>query len=123
MQASSFYNPVLYLTHLGFIVIDTVFLRSSIGPVSVDNQSVGVHQRGVDWLVATGLGVAGVLGLGPTHLTDMTVTRARWVPSVMRNLSSAGAISGKQFGISFESTTEGEPPTGHIYLGIGDYEG
>ncbi|EGN98549.1 hypothetical protein SERLA73DRAFT_91976 [Serpula lacrymans var. lacrymans S7.3] len=80
---------------------DTVTLSSSL---VIQNQSIGVAST------ATGFNdVDGILGVGPTDLTQGTVSGQTEVPTVVDNLYSQGTIGEDSIGISYEpTTTEGE---------------
>jgi hypothetical protein len=74
--------------------VDTVTLSPDL---VIPNQSIGVAST------ATGFsGVDGILGIGPTDLTDNTVSDVNQVPTVADNLFSQGTISTESIGVFYE---------------------
>jgi saccharopepsin len=79
--------------------IDTVTLSPGL---VINQQSIGVAS------LATGLdtGADGILGVGPTDLTQGTVNNTGTVPTVSDNLFSQGTISEEVLGIYFAPVAE-----------------
>ena len=69
--------------------------------MTIQGQSIGVASS------ATGFdGLDGVLGLGPTGLTQGTTSGGGEIPTVVDNLFSQGTIGAPILGVSFVPTTE-----------------
>ncbi|KAF8433759.1 aspartic peptidase domain-containing protein [Boletus edulis BED1] len=87
---------------------DTVSFSPSL---IVSQQAIGVanSSNGFD-------GLDGILGVGPTDLTNRTVPGVDRIPTVMDNFFSQGTISEESLGIYFipapETTKKGEPTFG-----------
>ncbi|KAF9806956.1 hypothetical protein IEO21_08446 [Rhodonia placenta] len=78
----------------------------------IQQQSIGVATQ------ATGFsGVDGILGVGPTDLTQGTVSNTTTVPTVTDNLFSQGTISTEVLAISFEPSTTSDPANGELTFG------
>ncbi|OCH89114.1 acid protease [Obba rivulosa] len=102
------------ITFVGAEFVDTVMLAPGN---SIFNQSIGVAN------FAEGLqGLDGVLGLGPTILTEGTFdsNQQETIPTVTDNAFSEGLIGAKQIGISFEPTNTQLNNTGEISFGAPD---
>ncbi|KDQ58183.1 hypothetical protein JAAARDRAFT_155852 [Jaapia argillacea MUCL 33604] len=88
---------------------DTVTISSSL---VIPNQSIGVAST------ATGFsGVDGILGIGPTILTEGTVTGVTEVPTVSDNLYSQGTITTEVVGVSYAPTTSDADTNGELTFG------
>ncbi|KAJ7119119.1 family A1 protease [Mycena epipterygia] len=88
---------------------DQVTLASGL---VIPKQSIGVAST------STGFdGVDGILGVGPTDLTEDTVTGSTTVPTVTDNLFSQGTITSDLIGISFEPATSDDDNNGSIAFG------
>ncbi|KIP05512.1 hypothetical protein PHLGIDRAFT_74133 [Phlebiopsis gigantea 11061_1 CR5-6] len=89
--------------------IDQVALSDGL---TIPKQSIGVAE------FAEGFeGVDGILGIGPTDLTDDTTSAGGIIPTVTDNLFEAGIIGAKQVGISFEPTTSESITNGELTFG------
>lgn len=89
--------------------IDRVTLTSSL---VINQQSIGVASR------STGFdGVDGILGIGPTDLTEGTVRGVATVPTVTDNLFAQGTIAQNLVSVSFEPTTSEEVTNGELFFG------
>ncbi|KAF8473762.1 acid protease [Gautieria morchelliformis] len=80
----------------------------------IASQSIGVAST------STGFsGVDGILGVGPTDLTQGTLSPATdsLVPTVTDNLFSEGLIPSHEIGVSFEPTTSQSETNGEITFG------
>ena len=88
---------------------DTVTLSSSL---VITGQSIGVASRssGFD-------GFDGILGIGPTILTEDTVSGVSTVPTVTDNLLSQGTISTEVVGVSYAPTTSESTTNGELTFG------
>ncbi|KAL5513855.1 hypothetical protein ACEPAG_2616 [Sanghuangporus baumii] len=91
---------------------DTVTLSSDL---VITGQGVGVASRssGFD-------GVDGILGIGPTDLTEGTVSGVSSVPTVTDNLFAQGTISEKVVGVFFAPTNTLETTNGELTFGGAD---
>ena len=74
----------------------------TLGPgLTIENQSIGVANE------STGFGdIDGILGIGPVHLTEKTVSNKKNVPTVTDNLSKAGAIHADILGIFYSPAND-----------------
>jgi len=88
---------------------DTVSLGSGL---TVTAQSIGVASRSSGFS-----GVDGILGIGPTDLTEDTVSGVSTVPTVTDNLASQGVISPEVVGISYNPTTSDSVANGELTFG------
>ncbi|KAL5501257.1 hypothetical protein ACEPAH_9644 [Sanghuangporus vaninii] len=88
---------------------DTVTLSSDL---VITGQGIGVASRssGFD-------GVDGILGIGPTDLTEGTVSGVSSVPTVTDNLFTQGTISEKVVGVFFAPTNTLETTNGELTFG------
>lgn len=66
--------------------------------LTISQQSIGVATQS-DGL--EGIGVDGILGLGPKDLTQGTTSNTSWVPTVIDNLYAEGEINNAVVGIYF----------------------
>ncbi|KAJ7785099.1 aspartic peptidase domain-containing protein [Mycena maculata] len=90
---------------------DTVTLAPGL---VITKQSIGVASQ------STGFdGVDGILGIGPTDLTEGTLSESQstTIPTVTDNLFSAGSIPSDLIGISFEPATSDDDENGSIAFG------
>ena len=78
----------------------------------VVNQSIGVASKAQGFQ-----GVDGILGVGPTDLTQGTVSGQEMVPTVTDNLFSQGAIANASLGIFYQPTTEEGALNGELTFG------
>nr|GAT57455.1 aspartic proteinase [Mycena chlorophos] len=80
----------------------------------ISKQSIGVASTSEDFE-----GVDGILGIGPTDLTEGTLTREQTtlIPTVTDNLFSAGTIPSDLVAISFEPTTVEAVTNGELTFG------
>ena len=60
---------------------------------------------------------SGILGIGPTDLTDGTVVGAGLIPTVTDNLASQGTIPEKVVGVFFAPTTDESITNGELTFG------
>jgi len=88
---------------------DTVSLSSSL---VIQSQSIGVASTAQGFS-----GVDGILGVGPTDLTQGTVANTTEIPTVTDNLFAQGTISEDSLGISFEPTTTNGSLNGELTFG------
>jgi len=88
---------------------DQVTLASGL---VIPRQSIGVASRSSGFE-----GEDGILGIGPTDLTEGTVSNANSVPTVTDNLFSQGTITSNEVGISFEPTTSTSTRNGELTFG------
>ena len=84
------------MIHL-FIVIDKVTLSPSL---IIQQQSIGVASTSEGFE-----GVDGIVGIGPTDLTEGTVSGQNTVPTVTDNLFTQGKIASDSVGVSFNPVT------------------
>lgn len=88
---------------------DTVTLSSSL---VITKQSIGVAST------STGFdGVDGIIGIGPTDLTEDTVAKTSTVPTVTDNLFSQKTTSAHSVAVSFEPTTSDAVTNGELTFG------
>ncbi|THG99711.1 hypothetical protein EW026_g2683 [Hermanssonia centrifuga] len=93
---------------IGEEFMDTI----TVGNLTISNQSIGASE------LAFGFdGVDGILGLGPTDLTEGTTDDGGEVPTVTDNALTLGLIGTNQVGISFEPTTSISDVNGEIIFG------
>lgn len=105
---SPYASPVQILTQ-ACIDVDQVTIAPDL---VIQQQSIGVATQ------ATGFsGVDGILGVGPTDLTQGTVSNTTTVPTVTDNLFSQGTISTEVLAISFEPSTTSDPANGELTFG------
>ncbi|KIJ58538.1 hypothetical protein HYDPIDRAFT_102436, partial [Hydnomerulius pinastri MD-312] len=78
--------------------LDTVTLTSGL---TINQQSIGVASQAQSLT-----GVDGILGVGPTDLTEGTVANTDEVPTVTDNLYAQGTISEEVLGIYFVPASE-----------------
>ncbi|EJC99400.1 family A1 protease [Fomitiporia mediterranea MF3/22] len=91
---------------------DTVTLAEGL---VIENQGIG------DALISQGFdGVDGILGIGPTDLTEGTVDGIDSVPTVTDNLFSQGIIPEKVVGVFFAPTNSLEIANGELSFGQAD---
>ncbi|GJE88426.1 acid protease [Phanerochaete sordida] len=88
---------------------DTVTLGPSL---VIKNQSIGVASSAQGFQ-----GVDGILGVGPTDLTQGTVSGQNLVPTVVDNLFSQGAIATDTLGIFYQPTTKEGAINGELTFG------
>ena len=88
---------------------DTVTLAPTL---VIENQSIGVasQAQGFD-------GVDGILGVGPTDLTQGTVSGTNQIPTVVDNLFSQSTITSDSLGIFFQPTTQEGAINGELTFG------
>ncbi|KAI0689557.1 aspartic proteinase precursor [Cytidiella melzeri] len=99
----------------GFVFGDEVLDRVSFGGLTISQQSIGVA------LISSGFnGVDGIIGIGPTDLTEGTTSDGDSVPTVTDNAFSQGSIGTKQVGVSFEPTTSLSVTNGELTFGGAD---
>ncbi|KAL5497759.1 hypothetical protein ACEPAH_2690 [Sanghuangporus vaninii] len=97
---------------LGYEVNDTVKLTKDL----VISQSIGVAElsEGFD-------GVDGILGIGPTDLTEGTVMPdGSAIPTVTDNLFSQGKITQKVVGVYFAPSSKANDTNGEMTFGAAD---
>ncbi|KIP05511.1 hypothetical protein PHLGIDRAFT_119740 [Phlebiopsis gigantea 11061_1 CR5-6] len=89
-------------------VVDTV----QLGDLVISGQSMGaaILSEGFD-------GVDGILGIGPTDLTEDTTSAGGTVPTVTDNAFTQGLLASKEVGISFAPTTNESDPNGQLTFG------
>ncbi|KZT08682.1 acid protease [Laetiporus sulphureus 93-53] len=89
--------------------VDTLTLGDDL---TITGQSIGVasSSQGFD-------GVDGILGIGPTVLTEDTVSNTDEVPTVTDNLYAQGTISEYLVSVSFEPTTSESDTNGELTFG------
>ncbi|OCH89119.1 acid protease [Obba rivulosa] len=89
---------------------DTVTIAPGL---AVQKQSIGVAT------FAEGLnGLDGIMGIGPTDLTQGTLqNQDATIPTVVDNAFTQNLISAKQVGISFEPTTSASETNGEVSFG------
>ncbi|PSR75643.1 hypothetical protein PHLCEN_2v8934 [Hermanssonia centrifuga] len=93
---------------LGEEVIDTI----TLGGLTIPSQSIG------DAVISEGFeGVDGILGIGPTDLTEDTTSGGGTVPTVTDNAFTLGLIGTKEVGISLEPTTSLSVTNGELVFG------
>ncbi|KAL5501258.1 hypothetical protein ACEPAH_9645 [Sanghuangporus vaninii] len=97
---------------IGTEFLDTVTLAEDL---VITNQGIGAAaiSEGFD-------GVDGILGIGPTDLTEGTVDGISSIPTVTDNLFSQGTISEKVVGVFFAPTTELSVTNGELSFGTID---
>ncbi|EJF65511.1 family A1 protease [Dichomitus squalens] len=85
----------------------------AVGKLTIANQSIGGA-----YLAYGFSGVDGILGLGPTDLTNGTTSGGGTVPTVLDNAVTLGVVKEKTLGISFEpSTGDGTASNGELTFG------
>jgi len=86
----------------------------TLGTLTITEQSIGVASTSEGFE-----GVDGILGIGPTDLTEGTLTNDEdaEIPTVTDNLYSQGTISTEVVGVSFEPTTSEEVTNGELTFG------
>ncbi|EIW86974.1 aspartic proteinase [Coniophora puteana RWD-64-598 SS2] len=86
----------------------------TLGTLTITGQSIGVASTSEGFE-----GVDGILGIGPTDLTEGTLTNDEdaEIPTVTDNLYSQGTISTEVVGVSFEPTTSEEVTNGELTFG------
>ncbi|EKM61852.1 uncharacterized protein PHACADRAFT_83207 [Phanerochaete carnosa HHB-10118-sp] len=89
--------------------IDQVSLSESL---TIQQQSIGGSE-----LTEGFSGVDGILGIGPTDLTENTTMDGGTVPTVLDNAFSLGLLDSKEIGISFEPTTTVSSTNGELTFG------
>ncbi|EPQ56856.1 aspartic proteinase [Gloeophyllum trabeum ATCC 11539] len=92
---------------------DRVTLSSNL---VINSQSIGVASESEGF----GDGVDGILGIGPTDLTEGTVSNVNEVPTVTDNLYSQGTISSDAVGVFFAPTTSESDTNGELTFGGAD---
>lgn len=80
--------------------------------LTIKQQSIGVANQSSGFV-----GVDGILGIGPTRLTEGTVSNKKTVPTVTDNLFKSGAISSDELGIFFKPVEKGLSGEGQITWG------
>ena len=84
----------------------------TLGSLTVTKQSIGVASR------STGFSpYDGILGIGPTDLTEGTVSGVSSVPTFTDNLYSQGTIPVDSVAVSFEPTTTSSVTNGELTFG------
>ena len=78
----------------------------------IENQSIGVASQAQGFQ-----GVDGILGVGPTDLTQGTVSGTSLVPTVVDNLFSQGTIANDSLGIFYQPTTDEGAINGELTFG------
>ena len=91
--------------------VDTVTLSSDL---VISGQSIGVATS----FTGINSGIDGILGVGPTDMTQGTVANTDTVPTVTDNLFSQGTISEEVLGVYFIPAAE----TGDGELTFGGYD-
>ncbi len=81
----------------------------------IQNQSLGVAEESEGFDT-----VDGILGIGPTVLTEDTTSGGGTVPTVSDNLANQGTIFPESIGIFFAPTTTLEATNGEISFGTED---
>ncbi|KZV97329.1 acid protease [Exidia glandulosa HHB12029] len=104
----------------GDALFDTISLSSSPSPLTAHNQSLGSAT------VSSGFeGFDGILGLGPTILTNETVTNAELVPTVIDTLFAQRKIKERVVGVAFtplnEHVRNGPRGSGSVSFGAVDH--
>lgn len=89
---------------------DTVTISPSL---VITNQSIGVVEKSADF----GVGIDGILGIGPTDLTQGTVDGMSTVPTVTDNLLSQGKISTEVIGIYYAPYDPQDETNGELTFG------
>ncbi|EKM61875.1 uncharacterized protein PHACADRAFT_248776 [Phanerochaete carnosa HHB-10118-sp] len=84
----------------------------ALGNLTISNQGIGAA------LLSEGFdGVDGILGIGPTDLTQDTTTGLGTVPTVTDNAFSQGLITSKEVGISFTPSNQTTATNGELTFG------
>ncbi|EMD34570.1 hypothetical protein CERSUDRAFT_125176 [Gelatoporia subvermispora B] len=93
--------------------LDTVTVASGL---AIQQQSIGAA------FISEGMnGADGILGLGPTDLTEGTLqSSGQSIPTVIDTAAEQGLISAKQVGIAFAPTTSTSQTNGEITFGGSD---
>ncbi|KZV97330.1 acid protease [Exidia glandulosa HHB12029] len=94
---------------VGFEVIDQV---SFGGPLTIPNQEIGVATASQGFA-----GVDGIVGLGPTDLTEGTVQGQDTIPTVTDNLFALGIIPAPVISVSFAPTNLTFDVNGELVFG------
>ncbi|GJE97844.1 aspartic peptidase A1 [Phanerochaete sordida] len=89
--------------------LDQVSLGSGL---TVVNQSIGVAEETFGFT-----GVDGILGIGPTDLTEDTTSAGGMVPTILDNAFGLGMVATKEIGISFKPTTNFSDKNGELTFG------
>ncbi|KAI0342244.1 acid protease [Trametopsis cervina] len=91
--------------------LDTI----SFAGITIPDQSIGASE------LAFGFnGVDGILGIGPTDLTQGTTSSGNLVPTVIDTAFTLNLIPNKQVGVSFEPTNTAGAVNGELTLGGAD---
>jgi Eukaryotic aspartyl protease len=93
----------------GEIYKDSVTIASLVIPAQI----IGVSKVPTDGLN----GLDGILGVGPTDLTEGTSPYAQIFPTVLDNLFSQGSLSSNEFALSFQPSTGESETNGEITFG------
>ncbi|KAI0689556.1 aspartic peptidase domain-containing protein [Cytidiella melzeri] len=96
----------------GFVLGEQFTDDITIGGLKIIGQAFGAA------LFADGFdGVDGIIGIGPTDLTDGTTSDGNPVPTVTDNAFGQGLIGAKQVGVSFEPTESLSVTNGELTFG------
>ncbi|PIL28539.1 transporter [Ganoderma sinense ZZ0214-1] len=87
----------------------------TLGDITLTNQGISVATSSSGFS-----GFDGILGVGPSGLTQGTVSDGNIVPTVTDNAYSQGLISTEVLGISFSPASSGSSVTGALDLGGAD---
>lgn len=100
----------------GFFFGEEFLDQVSLSPgLTIPQQSIGVAE------LAFGFnGVDGILGIGPTDLTEDTTTSGDIIPTVLDNAFELGLVNSRQIGISFKPTTSLSDTNGEFTFGAVD---
>jgi len=105
-------NEVLVEYGSGLFFGEEFIDKVSFGGLTIPQQSIGVAE------ITEGFeGVDGILGIGPTDLTEDTTSNGGTVPTVLDNAFSLGLLDSKEIGISFEPTTSLSVTNGELTFG------
>ncbi|EKM61854.1 uncharacterized protein PHACADRAFT_248741 [Phanerochaete carnosa HHB-10118-sp] len=98
----------------GFFFGEEFIDEVSVGGLTIPQQSIGVAEFFEGFS-----GVDGILGIGPTDLTEGTTSSGETVtvPTFLDNAFSQGLLSSKEIGISFEPTTSDSITNGELTFG------
>jgi hypothetical protein len=101
---------MIWIRHL----IILVTYKVTLGGLTVTDQSIGVAKSSSGFT-----GFDGIVGFGPTDLTEDTVSGSSTVPTFLDNLYSQGTISTEVLGVYFadESGSDDDDANGVLTLG------
>ncbi|KAI0797265.1 aspartic proteinase precursor [Irpex lacteus] len=99
----------------GFVLGNQLIDQVSFGGITIPEQGIGsaILDDGFQ-------GVDGIIGIGPTDLTEGTTSDGNPVPTVTDNAFTAGLIGARQVGVSFEPTTSLSITNGELSFGGAD---